>query len=333
MNTDIYTALEKAARGCSGDPGALPAAIAGVVSGNPVFGSEAPSIVRSPQRWFNLPRMSDPLFWAGQQALCDYIGAHLTESVGTVVPHLPRNGGDRVHRIVVYPVPGLTECYGAAGGAQLFGLYEGADPREMLLFLSHTYYHEISAVLSTPAAREAETNPVSAERFRKWMLLLIRNEGIANHAVLDVMRRLRAESIGFRYFKYTALVDSTAAAARAMSACRHLLTGLDRETVERVNRRVSKVLKNPRLPVINLIGIQMAEAVARHHGERVLLDVDQREPEEFFVLYARTGDALRDDLFGANGAGASTLLGPAAAQAVGGWQAAAAGVTSAEGAR
>lgn len=88
-------------------------------------------------------------------------------------------------------------------------------------------------------------------------------------------------------------MDNLEATARAMDAYRQLDGMLDRETVARVRSRVNVALKNPKLPVINLIGIHMAEAIARTYGERTLLDVDQREPEEFLELYARTEDPLR----------------------------------------
>jgi hypothetical protein len=97
-----------------------------------------------------------------------------------------------------------------------------------------------------------------------------------------------------------------------MSACRDLLSTLDDATVRHVSRRVSAVLKNPRLPVINLIGIHMAEVIAARDGERALLDVDGLEPEEFFLRYADTGDALCTHLFGPDGGAAPAVLGPAA---------------------
>jgi putative zinc-dependent peptidase DUF5700 len=297
LNIDVYDAVKRAAADRT-EVAEVAAAVARTVTDTPAFGSEAGRIARSPGDWFDLAAMTDAGFWREQDALRDVIAERLPQTVATVAPYLPRVAGERVVPVLVHPVPGLTRCYGAPGGGQLFGLYAGTDPEEMLLFLSHTYYHELSATLTTPAGREAEADPSTAERFRRWLLLLIRHEGIANYAVLEPLRRLREQGCRFRYFTYAALVDNPEATARAMAACRQLLAMLDQETVDRVSRRVNAALKNPRLPVINLIGIHLAEAIARRHGVRALLDVDGREPEEFFQLYADTDDRLREDLFG-----------------------------------
>lgn len=289
LNLDVYRALRSVTDTAS---------IAAVVAEQPAFGPEAQHIIRAPQEWFAAERMTDPKFWTEQDCLRDHIVEHLTDSVEVITPFLPMTPEQRDVPVVVYPVPGMTTCYGAPDGGQLFGLYDGTDAEEMLLFLSHTYYHELSASLSSEAARAAESDPSTAERFQRWVMLLIRNEGIANYAVLEPLRRLRDRGIQFHYFKYAQLVDNLDATAKAMFAYQQLMAMLNHETVEKVSRRVSAVLKNPRLPVINLIGIHMAEAIARHFGERTLLDVDQKEPEEFFDLFAGTGDPLCAELLG-----------------------------------
>jgi hypothetical protein len=305
----VYETLHAAAEGGRRDPVQLAAAVGDVVRGEPAFGGEAEQIADRPGEWFALERMADPEFWAGQERFRAYLDEHLTESVATITPYLPKVQEERVVPIVVHPVPGFTACYGAVEGGQLYGLYDGADPREMLLFLSHTYYHELSACLDTETSRRAGADPSTAGHFRHWLLLLIRNEGIANYAVLGPLRALRRERISFRYFTYAGLVDNAGATARAMAACRELLGGLDGRTVRRVSGRLSAVLKNPRLPIINLIGIHMAEAIAARYGERALLDVDGCEPQAFFSLYASTGDGLCRHLFGPDGTDATAVFG------------------------
>ncbi|MFN2496955.1 MAG: DUF5700 domain-containing putative Zn-dependent protease [Pseudonocardiaceae bacterium] len=312
LSRAVYDTVRRAASGAAGVPGRLTAALARVVMGRPEFGSQAPHIACDPQAWFAVSRMSDAAFWSGQERLYGYLDEHLAASVDVLAPYLPAVTDMRRVPIAVHPVPGLTTCYGAPHGGQLFGLYDGADPREMLLFLSHTYFHELSSTLNSERSRQAEADPRSADRFRHWLLLLIRNEGIANYAVLGPLRQLRSTGIEFRYFTYAGLVDNRDATAAAMSACRDLLSTLDDATVRHVSRRVSAVLKNTRLPVINLIGIHMAEAIAARDGERALLDVDGLEPEEFFLRYADTGDALCTHLFGPDGAAVPAVIGPAA---------------------
>lgn len=311
LNRSVYEAVRRAVLGAADVPSRLAPALARAVMGRPEFGPEASHIASDPPAWFAVSRMSDAGFWSGQERLHGYLYEHLAASVDVLAPYLPAVVGVRRVPVAVHPVPGLTTCYGARHGGQLFGLYDGTDPREMLLFLSHTYFHELSSTLNTERSRQAEADPRSADRFRHWLLLLIRNEGIANYAVLGPLRQLRSAGIEFRYFRYAGLVDSRDATARAMSACRDLLSTLDDNTVRYVSRRVSTVLKNPRLPVINLIGIHMAEAIAAREGERALLDVDGLEPEEFFLRYADTGDALCAHLFGPGGSAASAVIGPA----------------------
>lgn len=301
LDTAVYDRFQQAAGTMGGEPGRV---VSAIVSDMPVFGSEAPFIAKEPGSWFDLDGLASADFWRHQDRLREYIEAELLHSAETIAPYLPQIPDSRVVPVVVHPVPGFTKCYGNEASGQLFGLYHGADPREMLLFLSHTYYHELSETLNTETTRQAAARPTTAARFRHWLLSLIRNEGIANYAVLRQLRELRAEGVEFRYFKYAGLIDDAGATARAMFACREVLRMLDDHTVRNVARRVSVVLKNPRLPVINLIGIHMAEAIAAQYGERALLDVDKREPQEFFLHYADSADPLREQLFGApDGAG------------------------------
>jgi hypothetical protein len=89
---------------------------------------------------------------------------------------------------------------------------------------------------------------------------------------------------------------------------------LDGHTVHALRGRVSEILKNPRLPVINLVGIRMAEAIATEFGPRELLDSATADPRQFFALYERTGDELRAHLFGSDGALAGQLTGSATAR-------------------
>jgi hypothetical protein len=309
VSRDVYESLANACGPCFGEPARLPGELSAALAVLPGLGRESARMAATPGTWFDVGSMAEPGFWDGQRALCDYIVEHVDESVAVIAPYFPHTPDARTVPVMVHPVPGLTGCYGLPAGGQLFGLFEGADAREMLLFLSHTYYHELSETLHTENSRRAEADHGTAGSFRTYLLQLIRNEGIANYAVLAELRRLRADNIAFRYFTYAGLIDNPGATARAMAACRQLLTALDEQTVEWVSRRVSATLKNPRLPVINLIGIHMADAVAAHHGERALLDVDQREPEEFVALYAESGDALVEELLGAGREATPAFLG------------------------
>jgi hypothetical protein len=296
VETRLFDRTEECAAG--GNPDELRAALGQLVSGEPEFGAEGQGIANEPEHWFPLRQMGQASFWARQRALLDYLQARMPESVMAIRPFVPPVPDDRRAVVVVDPVPGLRTCYGNGRGHQIFGLYDGAAPEEMLLFLSHTYYHELTNLIATPASRQAEAAPTTGARLRHLLMLLTRNEGIANYAVLAKLRELRSAGTEFRYFTYAPMVDDPAAVSKALGACRELLQRISDDTVTALLPRVKKAFKNPRLPIINLVGIHLADAIVRHLGEVALLDVAGREPQEFFRLYARTRDPGSEILFG-----------------------------------
>jgi len=296
VETRLFGRVEDCAAG--GNPDELRAALGELVSREPEFGTEGQGIASAPEHWFPLQQMGQASFWAQQRALLGYLQACLPESVMAIRPFVPPVPDYRHAVVIVDPVPGLQTCYGNGRGHQIFGLYEGAAPEEMLLFLSHTYYHELTNLIAAPASRQAEAEPTTGARLRHLLMLLTRNEGIANYAVLAKLRELRSAGTEFRYFTYAPLVDDSAAVSKALRACRELLQRISDDTVAALLPRVTKAFKNPRLPIINLVGIHLADTIARHLGEAALLDVAGREPHEFFRLYARTPDPGREILFG-----------------------------------
>lgn len=296
--TRLFSKIQQCAMSSGGNPDALRVTLSELMSDDSGFGADHRHIAREPQHWFPLERMGQEPFWARQRALLGYLRAHLPESVKAIQPFVPPVPDSRNVVIIVDPVPGLRTCYGNGKGHQIFGLYEGAISEEMLLFLSHTYYHELTNVIVTEASLRAEADPTTGTRLRHLLLLRIRNEGIANYAVLGELRKLRSAGTDFQYFTYAPQVDDPAAVSQALYACRELLKRISDSTVSTLLPRVSQAFKNPRLPIINLVGIHVADAVARHFGEAVLLDVDGREPQEFFRLYAQTKDPGRAILFG-----------------------------------
>lgn len=274
--------------------------IAAVVADHPEFGVEGQFLSRQPGDYFALAGLRSPEVWADQQAKMDYLTERLTESSNLLSPYLPAVSEPTAVSIAVHPVPGLTTSYRTPNSGQLLGLYAGADRREMLLYLSHAYYREMTTALQTPASVQAETDPSSPERFRSALMLQIRNEGLAHYVVLRQLRALRDEGVEFHYFPYARLIDDTNTVTRALATCGRLLAGLDGSNLRTTGAEVAKLLKDPQLPLVGVIGVHAAEAVAASHGERALLDLEHREPDDFFSLYADSDDPLRHQLFGAS---------------------------------
>lgn len=248
-------------------------------------------------RFLDVPRTREAAFWEHQEVLADAVRREAAAAAGEMAAFLPPGFTGR-HDLTIHLLPGISTCYGLAGGGQIFGLYDHATPEETVLFLEHTYYHELSGHWDTPRLTAAERAASTADGLLTWTLALIRNEGIANIAVLEKLLTLRQKGVRFGYFTYAGLIGDDDATRKAMLAFRQLVGGLSPETAERVSVNISRVLKNPRLPVINLIGIHMAQAIIAAHGLPVLLDVEGQEPEDFFALYADTADPLLPALLG-----------------------------------
>lgn len=272
--------------------------IAAVVADHPEFGAEGLFLSRQPGDYFALAGLRSPEVWADQVAKMDYLTERLTESSSLLSPYLPKVTEPTAISIAVHPVPGLTTSYRTPDGGHLLGLYAGADRREMLLYLSHAYYRELTTALQTPASVQAETDPSSPERFRTALMLQIRNEGLAHYVVLRQLRALRDEGVDFHYFPYARLIDDTDTVTRALATCGRLLTRLDSSNLRATGAEAARLLKDPQLPLVGVIGVHVAEAVAASHGERALFALENREPDDFFSLYADSNDPLRHQLIG-----------------------------------
>lgn len=274
-----------------------------VVSSAPELADRAEDMLRAPATWFALDRMTDPHFWAHQDVLFDHLAGNVQTAASLIDRFVPPVPDDRRVDVAVVPVPGLLSCYGTDAGRQIFGLYDGASPAEAVLFLAHTYYHELTEVLDNGAT---VPEPSPAHALREHIMRLVRNEGVANYAVLADVVRLRDTGATMYYFDYAGLIGNDAACSRAMVAFRELTAKITDATAGRLVNRLEAGFKNPRLPVINLLGIQMARAIARCHGEATLIDVDGQPAEEFFRLYESTDDPLRESLFGVGGMAQAT---------------------------
>jgi hypothetical protein len=297
LDADAYDQLERAAQGAAGDEAAMRRAVLELVGRIPVFSSQARIITDELDAWFDIPSMSSPDFWRQQREIRTHIERNLDDSIQALERFLPDVEGAGPIPMAIHLVPGFAKCYGASPGHQIFGLRTNADPQEALLFLIHVYYHETSPLFYSETSRQADAGQKTVALLKHWLLLLIQNEGVANHIVLPQLLELRNRGCNFTYFTYAPMIGNQEAAAAAMAACREIVTRLDERTLETVRRRLSQVLKNPALPVANLVGIHLAEAIASARGEAALT-VAGREPQQFFQLYRETNDPLRAHLFG-----------------------------------
>lgn len=313
-DTSLFDEIRTLSMVAGPDRAALRASLARTVSRSKALGEDPPFLGESIDEWFDIEAMASVGFWPEQDAIRSHIELNLTASMSWIEPAFPALPQDGVLRLRAVLIPGFRYCYGPAPGAQLFGLYPGAGPGEAVLFLAHTYYHEASSLFATEDTRAAERDPATVSRFLHWLMSLIRNEGLANFAVLDRILLLRDQGCDFRYFTYADMIRKPEAAAAAMRACRELVAKLDQHTVHALRGRVNEILKNPRLPVINLVGIQMAEAIGQEFGRQELLNSATAEPQRFFALYQGTGDELREHLFGPGCALAGQFTGSAPAR-------------------
>jgi hypothetical protein len=59
------------------------------------------------------------------------------------------------------------------------------------MFLVHVYYHEVSDLFAPASATPFTVARTSASDLRRWLRLLIRNEGVGNYVVLDDLLEFR----------------------------------------------------------------------------------------------------------------------------------------------
>ncbi len=302
LETRLFDAIQDVTRCVKGDVHVLRKTMEGIVTAEDIFQTERELILADLDSHFDFASMAKPgEFWTKQTALRAYIEQHREQSVAAFEAYLPSSQVSVAKSMVVYLIPGFSKCYSPIDGVQLFGLRTAASPEETLLFLIHVYYHEISSHFYTETSRRAVAKPNTPELFKHWLLLLIQNEGLANYVVLDSVLDLRARGIHFSYFTYANFISDRDATARSMSLCRKILSLIDDSNLPALQGHILQSLKDPRFPVINLVGIYLSQTIAATFDQPKLLSVADREPQEFFRMYNETGDCLRNYLFGPNG--------------------------------
>ncbi len=253
--------------------------------------------------------MADPAYWSRIEAIRDNFFSQASDSIEGVKRFLPGTKWHGYH-FTMHLVPGFSSCYGPMPRHQLFSLRGRALPEEAYLFHLHVSFHELTNVFDTDLCVRAAASPRTADLFRHYLLTLIRNEGLANYIVLGRLRQFQETHEGYEYlyFKYANLIADMGARAQAVKVCRQIVASLRPDNFRLLIGRISELLKNERLPVINLVGIHLAEAIARQHGERSLIESAAEEPQVFFRLFCETADPLVAELQKEGAAAAFTTV-------------------------
>jgi hypothetical protein len=229
-----------------------------------------------------------------------FVDLNLRKSVEHINRWLPEVDDDISHSVTVAFLPYGNYTFSPKLSLQLFSLDPNASPIETYLFLVHVYYHELSYLNETPKGRRCSAEQLSAEDFREWIRLLIRNEGIGNYAVLDEVLQLRNthSDYSFRYFTYARKIGDPALLQGAVRILTRAFTEVDDNNVAQFANGINKIFKNEGLPIINLIGIHMAESIVKNQDAATLKNVYQKESREFFALYgesrAEFSETLKD---------------------------------------
>jgi hypothetical protein len=219
-----------------------------------------------------------------------YIQSNLQRSIEHISRWLPEVDEDISHAVTVVLLPYGKFSFGPKLGLQLFSLERYASPMEAFLFLVHVYYHELSFLNETPNGSRCSMEQLSADDFKEWVRLLIRNEGIGNYAVLGELTQLRDTDPEYicRYFTYALKISDPVLLQGAVSILENAFTAVDDQNVGQFRIGINKIFKNEALPIINLVGIHMADSIAHHYDTATLKNVYQKESADFFALYGQT---------------------------------------------
>lgn len=232
------------------------------------------------------------------QRCLDYLSDHKDDSITKVLPVLPatRNRLDCDVRFLFLPFGAVS--YGPKDSLQLFSLHPNAHPYEVFLFVIHVYYHEVSRLSFTERCRRCSSNQNTSEDFKYWIKLLIRNEGIANYAVLGDLLAFADENddYSFRYFTYARQLTDRRSLDASFRLLRNVYGGVADSNLDSFRDSMNQILKNKALSIVNIVGTHIARAVVRVHGLDALADVYKKDPDETFALFRQTDDPYNSDV-------------------------------------
>lgn len=214
--------------------------------------------------------------------------AHITEYFPSTSEHI-----DHTLRVVLLPFGNFN--YGPRPGVQVFSVLPKANPFEAYLFLIHIFYHEVCFLFETTGGREAQANPKDLENYKYCLRLLVRNEGIANYAVLEALKELLSnidDDYEFCYFIYARSLQSPAFVEGCFRVLYDTFDDLNDQNFLSNIRKVDSIVTSKELSLINILGTYATTKIAEVHGLRAATDVFRKDPDVFFGLFMRTGDPM-----------------------------------------
>ena len=231
-----------------------------------------------------------------------YLRDNLTNSISHIHSYFPMTDTEINHELKVTILPYGEINYGPKTSLQLFSIFPDADPYETYLFLIHIYYHEIAFLNYTEYCKECFDSPDSSEKFKHYILTLIQNEGIGNFAVYKELMRFKNENPNyqFKYFTYANDLDDAKKISQSFSLLRQILNDLNDSNFKEYKSKINLILKNKRLPIINLTGTYMANKINEKFGLEKLKNVHKRDALDFFNDYIKTKDVMTKVLLDSN---------------------------------
>ena len=181
--------------------------------------------------FFDCDRTLSASEWSHLEETASYIDSNLQQSIQHITRWLPEVKDPITQDVTVVFLPCGKYTFSPRLGLQLFSLDPQATHLETYLFLVHVYYHELSFLNETPKGRRCSSEQLSAEDFKEWVRLLIRNEGIGNYAVLEKLLEVRDSrpDYVFRYFTYARKIGNPTLLENAVSILSSAFTEVNDE--------------------------------------------------------------------------------------------------------
>ncbi len=221
-----------------------------------------------------------------------YIVDQKLHSVRNIEKFFPEIEDTIEHDLNVVLLPYGKINFGIEEGTQIFSLSPEAHEVETNLFLTHVFYHEISSINNTERADEVERDIGNLSNYKYLIQLLIRNEGIGNYAILKDLMEFHNEnrSYNFKYFTYANKINDDFYIKKSFELLYKLFSFVDEENFNQFLPTLNQSLKDKGMPLINVIGIYMAQRIAAYYGEDVLKNIYKVESTKFFELFISTDD-------------------------------------------
>jgi hypothetical protein len=231
-----------------------------------------------------LQAMKTPQYWGKMDSILKHIDNHFW----TYIEEIDQTFCLPVERkCTIRFIPGFFINYAPRLGEQIFSIKVDANPEEVVLFLAHVYYHEVTNYFEEHI-KVKRSNDNEANQFKYLLLSLIMNEGIANYAVLDrlnIFLNEVPESYSFKYFKYARLIHHQETLESCFTLFNQIITKVNEQNYSHIKHDISKYLKNEKLPIINLIGIHTAINISEKYGVKVFKEIMEQGPYAYFEKY------------------------------------------------